>query len=160
MSKSYGEEMPLNAYVDNKGGNASVAFAWNYFILFEVGAFRIQNLQRTHVEAVYIPVRITRKRYQNLNFGRWRSSELRYYRAQWREPRSGGGGASGGAQASDKQVTNRKRPCFSVNSSSWLQSRSAFFWLSRLVESCKRSATCKWSLWRWLSSGVLRRVVW
>jgi hypothetical protein len=27
MSKSYGEEMPLNAYVDNKGGNASVAFA-------------------------------------------------------------------------------------------------------------------------------------
>jgi hypothetical protein len=60
MNKSYAEDIHLGfymctlycyAYVDNTDGNACVVY-----FLFQLGAFRIQNLQRTRV---CIPLRIT-----------------------------------------------------------------------------------------------------
>jgi hypothetical protein len=43
------------AYVDDTSGDACMIF----LLLFKLGAFRIQNLQRTHVKTPCIPVRIT-----------------------------------------------------------------------------------------------------
>jgi hypothetical protein len=44
------------AYVEDNNGNVCVVYAWCFF-LFQLEAFRIQNLQRTPVETEIIPVR-------------------------------------------------------------------------------------------------------
>jgi hypothetical protein len=50
--------LKIYPYVDDTNGNACVVYAL-YGILFQLGAFKIQNLQRTHVEFLCIPERIT-----------------------------------------------------------------------------------------------------
>jgi hypothetical protein len=49
MNKFCVLETRLYAYGDNANGNASVVCAWYGTSVFLLGAFRIQNLQRTRV---------------------------------------------------------------------------------------------------------------